>query len=609
MRARPTDDARPRELSDGQILARLAPILWPADDWGLRLRILIAMALLTVMAGVSATVPIVFARAVDHFTEDTAAAVAAPVALLMLYGALHWGGKLAGELRWALFGPIEHRVNRRLGGLTLDHLHDLSLRFHLDRRAGQLARVMDNGLKGVRELLFDAVFLILPFLVEVVLVTGVVAVLFDGIFALVMGTTLTLYFAALVVGSAILRKKQRASIAEGARAQGVAIDSLLNHETVKFFGNEAYAHRRYDAALAEVERLGIATLATRSVTGIVNVTIIGVGLVAMVLLAADRVAAGTMTIGGFVLVNGYLMQLLRPLERLGMLYRSIKNELAHAEALVLLLDQIPEIRDAPEAVAVPVTAGTVAFENVGFGYDAARTVLSDVSFTAGPGRTVALVGPTGAGKSTVAKLLFRFYDPTAGRIALDGVDLRHATQASARAVVGVVPQEPVLFNETVAFNIGFGRPAASQTEIEAAAKVAEIHNFIAGLPDGYDTVVGERGLKLSGGEKQRVAIARMVLKAPRVVVLDEATSALDTATEARVQANLRARFPDRAMVIVAHRLSTVTHADEIVVLDGGRVAERGPHAALIGQGGLYAGLWDRQRHAPDAARAVDPAAE
>jgi ATP-binding cassette subfamily B protein len=577
---------------DRRIVLRLRGLAWPADDPGFRRRLVLTVLCLAAAALLNACVPMLFATAIDRLS--TPLAVALPVGLLAGYVALGWVARAINEVRWALYGPIEQRARRRLALRALEHLHGLSLGFHLGRRTGQISRVLENGLNGLRELLFDSVFLVLPLLAEIVFVSAVLIFRLDSAFALVLVVTLALHGTVLVVGSEWLRAHQRKAVAEGAMAHGRAVDSLLNYETVKYFTNERHVALRYDASLAEVERLTVKALSLRTATGVALVTILSAGMAIILLMAGSRVAAGTMTVGELVLVNVYMLQLVRPMERLGQIYRSIKQAFVDLEQLLDLLDEAPEVADRPGAKALPAGPGAVRFEGVSFRYGPDRSILEGVDLAIPPGRSLAVVGPTGAGKSTIARLLFRFWDPTAGRVAVDGYDLRELTQASLRAAIAVVPQDSVLFNETIAYNIGFGRPDAGQDEIEAAARAAELHDFIIALPDGYQTVVGERGLKLSGGEKQRVAIARAVLKRPRIFILDEATSSLDSATERRVQANLRAVSEGTTTLVIAHRLSTVVDADEILVVEAGRAAERGTHAELLARGGLYAELWAKQ---------------
>ncbi|HWL67390.1 MAG TPA: ABC transporter transmembrane domain-containing protein [Geminicoccus sp.] len=576
----------------------LLKVFWPRDLPGLRLRFGGTIALLASAAAINALVPLLFAALVDELSGTHAAAVA-PAAILAGYVLLQWCSRLGNELRWMLYGPLEQRLRRQVGLKALEHLHGLSLRFHLDRRTGQIANILGNGLDGLREVLFNVVFLILPLLIEILFVAAVMLVRVAPFFALVLFCTLAVYLVVLVVGSEWLRGHQKQAASRRAAAHGEAIDSLLNYETVKYFGSEAEIARRYDESLAEVETLTVRALTFRSLTGIALVSILAVGMTAILFTALGRVQAGSMTVGDLVLVNTYLLQLVRPMERLGQLYRQIKQSLVDLELLLELMAETPDISDRPDARPLRPGQGEIRFERVSFRYGDDRPILTDLDFTVSAGQKVALVGPTGSGKSTVTRLLFRFYDPTAGRILVDGQDIRTVTLTSLRQAIAVVPQDTVLFNQTLAYNIGFGRPDATPAEIEAAAEAAELDAFIRILPDGYATLVGERGLKLSGGEKQRVAIARAILKRPRIVILDEATSALDATTEEAVQTNLARLVQGVTSLVVAHRLSTVVDADEILVLDEGRIVERGTHAELLTRGGMYAELWARQSSVED----------
>jgi ATP-binding cassette subfamily B protein len=588
---------------DQKTLIGLMQLLWPRGERAFRARFALTIGLLAGAALLNALVPLLFAAAIDQLSVDRAA-LAAPLAILSGYVLLQWLSRILNESRWALYGPIDQRLQRRLALRAIEHLHGLSLRFHLARRTGEISRILDNGLKGLRELVFDAIFLILPFACEIMFVAATMLVRVDVAFAAILFATLTVYGAALVIGSEWLRAHQRRAVARGTVAHGQAIDSLINYETIKYFNREELIARRYDGSLAEVERLTVKSLRFRSTVGILLVTVIACGMAAILLLATVRVGAGTMTLGDLVLVNTYLLQLVRPMERLGQLYRSIKQSLVDLEQLLALLEEEPEVVDRPDATPLRPGAGAVAFEHVSFRYGTGRGTLEDVSFRVAPGQKIAIVGPTGAGKSSIARLLFRFYDPSAGRILIDGQDIALLTQASVRAAIGVVPQEAVLFNDTIGENIALARPDAGPAAIDAAAAAAALKSFIAALPDGYATLVGERGLKLSGGEKQRIAIARAILKQPRILIFDEATSALDSATEQAVQANLAAISKDTTTIVIAHRLSTIVAADEILVLDRGRVVERGDHARLVQAGGLYADLWRRQAERPEALDAL-----
>jgi len=584
----------------------ILPFLWPRDDLRLKLWLVGAIAILIATAAVSATAPILLADAIDRLEPVVGkvrpgdVAALAIVGLLVGYGAMHWLSRVLNEFRWLIYGRVEQRTRRRVGLVVFRHLHSLSLRFHLARRTGSISHILDNGMRGIEDLLFDCIFLILPLVAQILIIAGIMLVKFQSLFAVVIVVILLLYVSALIIGSEWLRKHQRRAVVVGTKAQGMAIDSLLNYETIKFSGNEEYVARRYDDALGEVERLKVRSSTWRSLTGIIQVSIMGVGITTIVLMACDGVLAGEMTIGGFVLVNTYLLQLIRPLDRLGYLYREIKQALVDLEQMMGLLDEQPEIVDEPDARPLPLGRGRIVFDSVSFAYDARRPVLHRISFTLPESRTVALVGPSGAGKSTIGRLLFRFYDASEGRITIDGADVRKVTQDSLRAAIAVVPQDTVLFNESLYYNIAFGRPDCGREEVEQAARMAQIHDFIASLPDGYDTVVGERGLKLSGGEKQRVAVARAVLKNPRIFLFDEATSSLDSHTELAIQQNLNAVSRNTTTLIIAHRLSTVVHADEILFFEDGRIVERGSHAKLLAADGRYAAMWRRQQEHREA---------
>lgn len=587
------------ERGESYSALRLMIAVLPLNQSQFRNRFLLTLALLMSAALLNAIVPNFFAAAVDAISGETTWALA-PAALLAAYVFSHWLAKLFNEARWMLYGPIEQRAQRTLALRASEHLLRLSLAFHLSRNTGEISRIMDNGLRGLREFLFNAFFLILPFAAEILFVAAFMLFRVALVFAAILMVTIVVYGAVLIISSERLRKYQRRAVHEGARAHGEAIDALINYETVKYFGNEQFVAERFDSSLANVERLTVRVHTFRSFLGFTLMSILAGGMLLILMLALERIEAGTMTIGELVLVNAYLLQLVRPLERFGNLYRSIRQALVELEQLIQLLDETPDIPDRPDARPLPDGPGAIRFEAVHFSYRDGSPTLGDVSFEVPPGAKVALVGPTGAGKSTVARLLFRFYDPDAGRILLDGVDIRSLTLESLRRAIAVVPQDPVLFNDTIEYNIAFGRPGASRRAVEDAARAAQIHDFIHGLPEGYGTRVGERGLMLSGGEKQRVAIARAVLKNPRLLILDEATSALDSTTEQGVQECLRNIGAGITTFVIAHRLSTVVDADNILVLDRGRIVESGVHSDLLRRGGLYAELWHRQARERDA---------
>ena len=582
--------------SESYSALRLMIAVLPMGENRFRNRFMLTLGLLLAAALLNAIVPNFFAAAVDAFSGGPGVSTwaIAPATILAAYVFSYWLSKLFNEARWMLYGPIEQRAQRTLALRSSEHLLRLSLGFHLTRNTGEISRVMDNGLRGLREFLFDSIFLILPFSAEILFVAGFMLVRVDFIFAVILLATIFLYTVVLIIGSDRLRKHQRLAISKGATAHGEAIDALINYETVKYFGNEQFVAERYDTSLADVERLTVRAFTYRSFLGFMMMTILTGGMLSIFMLAAGRVEAGTMTLGELVLVNAYLLQLVRPLERFGNLYRSIKQALIELEQLVELLDETPDIPDRKDSVPLPDGPGAICFEAVEFSYRDGLQTLNGLDFEVPPGTKVALVGPTGAGKTTIARLLYRFYDPVAGGVFVDGREVRTLTLDSLRRAIAVVPQDPVLFNDTIGYNIAFGRPAADQKAVEDAARSAHIHDFIQGLPEGYATRVGERGLKLSGGEKQRVAIARALLKNPRIFILDEATSALDSTTEQGVQACLRDIGATITTLVIAHRLSTIVDADMILVLDQGRIVERGIHTDLLAQKGLYAELWQRQ---------------
>ena len=610
---RPADTSPPllRSSRNGfQTVLSLLPYIWPRGDRESHLRVIAASVLLVLAKIATVYIPIVYSHAVDSLTpRDHVLTV--PLGLIGAYVLLRIASSGFAEMRDAVFAAVQQRTIRKVALQTFRHLHKLSLRFHLDRQTGGLSRAIERGTGGVEAVLRLAVFNILPTLFEVLLVTAILWWMFDWRFAVVTFLAVALYVGFTFAFTNWRVRFRRTMNDMDSDAQTKAVDSLLNFETVKYFGNEAHEAARFDGARARYERAAVKSQVTLNMLNLGQAVIISIGLGLVMFMAAQGVQAGTMTVGQFVLVNTYLMQLYQPLNFLGFVYREIKQGLVDMEQMFQLLNVHQEIADRAGAVALPVHpvdsgAGTVAFRDVRFGYNANREILKGVSFTAAAGAKLAIVGPTGAGKSTISRLLFRFYDVTEGAVEIDGIDVRDLTQASLRAAIGVVPQDTVLFNDTIAYNIAYGRPGATQEQIEHAARLAQVHDFVLRLPEGYATRVGERGLKLSGGEKQRVAIARTILKDPRILILDEATSALDTRTEREIETALRTVSADRTTLVIAHRLSTVVDADEILVLQEGHVAERGTHAALLLQDGLYARMWALQaeQQAVEAEEAV-----
>jgi len=586
-------------------LASLAPHLWPASNPAIRVRVVGALALLTAAKLATVYVPLLFKRMVDLFSDPQNLPVALPLGMIAAYGVLRIAAIAFSELRDAVFARVAQRAIRTVALRTFRHLHSLSLSFHLERQTGGLSRAIERGTNGIDTLLTFMLFNIVPTLIEITLVCGILWAFFSYTYALVTLVCVVLYISYTLLVTEWRIKYRRQMNETDQEASTRAIDSLLNYETVKYFGNEQYEAARYDQALARYERASVASKSSLSLLNVGQATIIGTGLAILMAMAGRGVIAKTLTVGDFVLVNTYLIQLYIPLNFLGFVYREIKQALTDMESMFKLLDVNADVKDAPSAQPLRDGPGNVAFEHVSFSYDPRRTILDDVSFTVPAGHRVAIVGASGAGKSTISRLLFRFYDVGRGRVTIDGEDIRNATQASVRAAIGIVPQDTVLFNDTIYYNIAYGRPGASPAEIEEAARLARIHDFIMASPDGYQTMVGERGLKLSGGEKQRVAIARTILKGPRILLFDEATSALDTRTEREIQASLREVSRGRTTLVIAHRLSTIIDADEIIVLAEGRIAERGTHSDLLRHDGLYAAMWRRQQHHGDDAEPID----
>jgi len=557
-------------------------------------RVAFAMALLVLAKVANVAVPLVFKEIVDVMGKPQTL-LAIPVFLVAGYGVLRACSTLFGELRDAVFAKVTQRAIRRVALKVFVHMHSLSLRFHLERQTGGVSRDIERGTKGIGFLLNFLLFNILPTLLEIGLVAIVLFSKYSPWFAGITFITLVLYVAFTLYITEWRMVFRRTMNDMDSKANTRAIDSLLNYETVKYFGNEAYEARRYDEQLQKWEGAAVRNQTSLAALNAGQSAIIAVGVTALMLLAADGVVTGTMTMGDLVLVNMYMLQLYMPLHFLGFVYREIKNSLADMEKMFRLLDEHREIQDAPEAQPLRLERAGIRFEQVAFAYNQDRQILHDVSFEIPAGHTVAVVGASGAGKSTLSRLLFRFYDVNAGRILIDGQDIRQVTQASLRAAIGIVPQDTVLFNDTIYYNIVYGRPDATREEVLAAAQSAHIHAFIESLPEGYDTMVGERGLKLSGGEKQRVAIARAILKNPPVLIFDEATSALDSHSEKAIQAELRAIAHDRTTLVIAHRLSTVVEAQQVLVMDKGRIVERGTHRELLAKQGTYARMWALQQ--------------
>jgi ATP-binding cassette subfamily B protein len=600
--------------ADLRALRTLMPYLWPAGEGEIKTRVAGAVGLLVLAKLANVGIPVIYKHAVDALDASGPAgpagiALTVAVALIVAYGAARVMAQGFSELRDAIFAKVVQRAARVIGLAAFRHLHGLSLRFHLDRRTGAVSRAIERGSKGIEFILNFMLFNIVPTFIEILLVCGILWALYDPSFALVNFATIAGYVAWTLLITEWRTQYRRAMNTTETESSSKAVDSLLNYETVKYFGNEEHEARRFERSLRRYEDAAIKSKTTLSLLNVGQGTVIALGLVAVMALAARGVAAGTMTLGDFVLVNAYLIQLYMPLNFLGFIYREIKASLADMEAMFALLRETPEVVDPPGAAPLAVSGGAIEFKDVSFAYDPRRPILKDVSFRVPAGRKVAIVGPSGSGKSTISRILFRFYDIQEGRVAIDGQDIRSVAQASVRAAIGMVPQDTVLFNDTIRYNIAYGRPEAGEDDIVAAARLARIHDFVLELPDGYKTRVGERGLKLSGGEKQRVAIARTILKNPKILVFDEATSALDSHTEQEILKSLREVSERRTTLTIAHRLSTVIDADEILVMEEGQIVERGAHAELLARDGVYAAMWRRQQEAAAAREALERAGE
>lgn len=576
------------------VLASLLPYLWPKDALGLRIRVVVAVLLLFAAKGINAYLPVLYKHAVDALSVSQPAIVLVPVGLIVAYGVTRVTALLFTELRDSIFARVQQHTVRVVGVQVFEHLHRLSLRFHLGRQTGGVNRSIERGTRAIDTLLSYLVFSLLPTFFEIGLVTVLLWHFFNGWFALVTLLTVLCYAVFTFVVTEWRTQFYRQMNEDENRANTQAIDSLLNFETVKYFNNEAHEATQYNALLYKLENSAVKSQTSLSLLNVGQSLIISVGLTIMMLMAAKGIQNGTMSVGDFVMVNAYLLQLYQPLNGLGFIYRAIKRAFTDMENMFDLLDQHREVADKPDAKTLQVHGGAVSFDQVQFGYDPRRPILKDVSFHIPAGQTLAVVGHSGAGKSTLSRLLFRFYDVNQGCVQIDGQDLRDVTQDSIRQAIGMVPQDTVLFNDTIRANIAYGRVDASEEEIIHAAKLAHIHEFILAMPDGYQTIVGERGLKLSGGEKQRVAIARTILKNPSILIFDEATSALDTQTERAIQANLRDISRNRTTLVIAHRLSTIVDAHQILVMADGQVVEHGTHIELLAQNGRYAAMWKQQ---------------
>lgn len=602
MHSRPTKNTTtPRR--DWQTIGILMPYLWEY-----RARVIVAMAFLVLAKVAGVTVPLVLKGIVDALDSTHNVAVVLPLALLIGYGALRLASTLFNELRDLVFAKVAQRAIRNIALKVFRHLHSLALRFHLERQTGGMSRDIERGTRGMSFLLSFMLFNILPTLLEIALVAIILFVTYNAWFAIITTATIVIYIVYSLVVTERRMAVRRVMNDMDSKANTRAIDSLINYETVKYFNNEDYEARRYDEHMAGWEQAALKNQSSLSLLNFGQGAIIAVGVTLLMILAGQGVVDGSMTMGDLVLVNAYLLQLFIPLNFLGFVYREIKHSLTDMEKMFSLLDKPQDIKDRPGAPPLDVGEGSIRFEHVDFGYQAERQILFDLDFEIPPGKKVAVVGSSGAGKSTLSRLLFRFYDVNGGRILINGQDIREVSQQSVRAAIGIVPQDTVLFNDTIYYNIAYAKPDASREEVLRAATMAHIHSFIESIPQGYETLVGERGLKLSGGEKQRIAIARTILKNPRILIFDEATSALDSHSEQAILAALADVAANHTTLVIAHRLSTIVDADQILVMEHGHVVERGTHSALLQQGTLYARMWALQQQergkeiAPDAAK-------
>jgi len=600
----PPPDNKERQRTDWATLRTLFPYLW-VYKW----RVMAALGALIGAKMANVGVPLVLKKLIDQLAIDPAhpqALLVLPVGALIAYGALRLSTTVFTELREFLFARVTQRAVRTIALKVFRHLHALSLRFHLNRQTGGMTRDIERGTRGVNSLISYSLFNVLPTLVEITLVLGYLAFNYDIWFTVITAGALAAYITFTVVVTEWRTHFRRTMNELDSKANTKAIDSLINYETVKYFGNEDYEAKRYDAGLQHYENAAVRSQTSLSVLNTGQSLIIATAVTLILWRATEGVIAGTMSLGDLVLVNSFMIQLYIPLNFLGVIYREIKQALADMERLFGLLDQNREVADAPSAQPLVAQGAHVAFSHVEFSYESKRQILFDVDFAIPAGTTTAVVGHSGSGKSTLSRLLFRFYDVNRGSISIDGQDIRNVTQQSLRSAIGIVPQDTVLFNDTIEYNIAYGRPGASHADIVAAARAASIHEFIESLPDGYATMVGERGLKLSGGEKQRVAIARTLLKNPAILIFDEATSALDSKSEQAIQGQLKEIARNRTTLVIAHRLSTIADAQQIIVLDHGRIVERGTHGSLLAARGLYAQMWERQLARPDEELASPP---